>query len=97
MYPLTRVHARTASRYFAEDREMQMEREMEQDVAVEELGTLALTTVDSAVVRRRGTEDSKAEKGRKRWWRRVFGRRRKGGRNKEGGMAEGVGGMPNCY
>jgi hypothetical protein len=86
MYPLTRVHARTPSRYFAENTEM------EQDVAVEELGTLALTTVDS-VVRRRNTGESKA--GRKRWWRRVFGRRRKREKEEEIGVGEEVVDMPN--
>jgi hypothetical protein len=85
MYPLTRVHARTASRYFAEDREM------ERDVAVEELGTLALTAVDSVVVRRQ-TDESKAS--RKRWWRRVFGRR-KGEKEEEIGVREEVVDMPN--
>jgi hypothetical protein len=64
----------------------------EQDVAVEELGTLALTTVDSVVVRRNTDEEREREKGRKRWWRRVFGRRRKEGVS---GEAEEVVDMPN--
>jgi hypothetical protein len=86
IYPLTRVHARTTSRYFAEDREM------ERDVAVEELSTLALTAVDSVVVRRQ-TDESKAS--RKRWWRRVFGRRRKREKEEEIGVGEEVVDMPN--
>jgi hypothetical protein len=79
-HPLTRVHANTSTHYprdFAEDAAPEENMVMEEDVAVEELGTLALTTVDSVHILRRNTDESKAssKKGKKRWWRRLCGKK----------------------